>query len=337
MQVVFSIIFGSFVHSFTSFVLKNRIKPQEVSFTRAFYGPNDGSDHDDDAEPVVLYQEPNDFDLSLHLKSHQSSLFSGLTTQQYKTDEKRRSRVVWVIDDEQSILDAVGTYLVSSGYQVDTFLNATSPMSLLQEKRIPDAIVCDIMMPQISGIEFLSFIRTQNSAEIQDIPFILLTAKGRTEDRIRGYDAGTDGYLMKPFDPEELVAMIDRVVERKIVMQYDDKSVTIEQLRKDLGEVKELLAKKERAMLLQKSKSRETNGMVSGFDKTEENVQLLSKDEIDVLLLLAEGYMNKEIASELQYSTRWVERHLTNMFRKTNCGSRTELVRWAVANGYVNL
>jgi DNA-binding NarL/FixJ family response regulator len=165
----------------------------------------------------------------------------------------------------------------------------------------------------------------------------LLTAKGRTEDRIRGYDAGTDGYLMKPFDPEELVAMIDRAVERKNVMQSDDESVTVEQLRKDLGEVKELLTKKEGTMLLQKSKSEGINNLASGIRIADEDVQLLSKDEINVILLLAEGYMNKEIASELQYSTRWVERHLTNMFRKTNCASRTELVRWAVANGYVNL
>jgi DNA-binding NarL/FixJ family response regulator len=211
-------------------------------------------------------------------------------------------------------------------------------MSLLQENRIPDAIVCDVLMPEISGIDFLSFLRRYDkSPKIQNIPFILLTAKGRTEDRIRGYDAGTDGYLMKPFDPEELVAMIDRAVERKNVMQSDDESVTVEQLRKDLGEVKELLTKKEGTMLLQKSKSEGINNLASGIRIADEDVQLLSKDEINVILLLAEGYMNKEIASELQYSTRWVERHLTNMFRKTNCASRTELVRWAVANGYVNL
>jgi DNA-binding NarL/FixJ family response regulator len=331
MQLVFSIICGAFVHSSSSFSLNREILLPNFSLSKALFESNG-----DDDEPI--YQEPNDFDLSLRLKSHQSSLFSGLTTQQYKPDDKRRSRVIWVIDDEESILDAVGSFLISSGYQVVTFLNATAPMSLLQENRIPDAIVCDVLMPEISGIDFLSFLRRYDkSPKIQNIPFILLTAKGRTEDRIRGYDAGTDGYLMKPFDPEELVAMIDRAVERKNVMQSDDESVTVEQLRKDLGEVKELLTKKEGTMLLQKSKSEGINNLASGIRIADEDVQLLSKDEINVILLLAEGYMNKEIASELQYSTRWVERHLTNMFRKTNCASRTELVRWAVANGYVNL
>jgi DNA-binding response OmpR family regulator len=173
-----------------------------------------------------------------------------MITQQYKPDPKRKNRIVWVIDDEKSILDAVGSYLVSSGYQqVTPFLNATSPLSLLREKRIPDAIVCDILMPQVSGIDFLSVVRGDESSDIMNIPFILLTAKGLTEDRIQGYDAGADGYLMKPFDPEELVAILDRVIERKNLLQLNDECVTVEEIRKDLGEIKELLKKKESMIL----------------------------------------------------------------------------------------
>jgi len=284
------------------------------------------------------FEEPNDFDAaSLGLTSHQSSISPRmlkdpsqqqlLSTLHYDLDSQRETLVVWIIDDEKPILDAVGSYLQSSGYQVLSFLNATVPLSLLQDNQLPNAIICDVMMPELSGIEFLSMIRSSNSFQILNIPFILLTAKGLTEDRIRGYDAGTDGYLMKPFDPEELVVMLDRLLERKAFMQEDDESVTIEELREDLSEVKELLTREER--LLQENRINSFNSVTGD--------SLLSDDEIQILELLCEGYMNKEIASELQYSTRWVERHLTSMFRKSSCSTRTELVRWAVANEYVDM
>jgi DNA-binding NarL/FixJ family response regulator len=290
-------------------------------------------------EELPFEGDLNDSDgVSLHLTSHQSSISPNKvskdlsqqklsSTRHYDLDSQRETLVVWIIDDEKPILDAVGSYLQSSGYQVIPFLNATVPLNRLQDNQLPDAIICDVMMPQLSGIEFLSMIRSSNSFEILNIPFILLTAKGLTEDRIRGYDAGTDGYLMKPFDPEELVVMLDRLLQRKTFMQEGDDSVTIEELREDLSEVKELLTREERLL--------QDNKFSSSHSAAEDS--LLSDDEILILELLCEGYMNKEIASELQYSTRWVEQHLTSMFRKSNCGTRTELVRWAVANEYVDI
>lgn len=276
-------------------------------------------------EDEMTFDNPNDFDLTLGITSHQSSSTSrpSSSTQQYMPDENenRKHLQVWIVDDEQPILDAVGSYLSSSGYKVRSFLNATAPLLLLQEQ-IPDAVISDVMMPQISGIEFLSVIRSNVST--LNIPFILLTAKGMTEDRIRGYDAGADGYLMKPFDPEELVVMLDQMVQRKQFLETDD--CTIEEVRQDLSEVKDLLTKKEN--LLAESNRRE---------RKREADSLLSEDEMEILELLCEGYMNKEIASELQYSTRWVERHLTELFRKTNCANRTELVRWAFANEYFDI
>ena len=272
----------------------------------------------------LTFDEPNDFDLSMRLTSHQSSsspASSSASTQQYKPDENRKNLVVWIIDDEQPILDALGSYLTSSGYQVHSFLSATVPLSLLQTQA-PDAIISDVMMPQTSGIEFLTILRSSNPST-RNIPFILLTAKSMTEDRIRGYDAGTDGYLMKPFDPEELVVMLDQIVQRREFMQMDD-SVSVEELRQDLSEVKELLSKEERLL----AESKQEKG---------ESTALLSDDELEILELLCQGYMNKEIAAELQYSISTVEKHLTTLFRKTNCSNRTELVRWAVANEYVDI
>lgn len=171
---------------------------------------------------------------------------------------------------------------------------------------------------------------------------------------------------MKPFDPEELVAMMDQIVQRREFIMEDDESVTVEELRRDLNEVKNLLLANRggdlKGRLLGGGAS--DNGdndvlppkdsIASGTDASSQSTAfddendyasyssdqssiVITSDEMDVLELLCQGYMNKEIAAELQYSTRWVEGHLTSMFRKTNCSNRTELVRWAVANEYVDI
>ena len=283
-----------------------------------------------------------DVDLNLSFGSSQPiSEYKSLADS--NQDPANGKSLIWIIDDEEAILNAVGTYLTSasSRYQVQSFLNASVPLLLLQnmneqqrqyQYQYPQAIVCDIMMPQISGIDFLLNIRSNQSPLIANIPFILLTAKGLTEDRIKGYDAGTDGYLMKPFDPEELVAMMEQVIQRKEFLQ-SYRSISIEELSDDLMEVKGLIEERDRDFdgNHNDNDSQESVSSNSGINT------MLSEKEMKILELLCEGYMNKEIASELRYSTRWVERHLTVLFRKTGCNNRTELVRWAVANEYVDL
>ncbi len=133
---------------------------------------------------------------------------------------------------------------------------------------------------------------------------------------------------MKPFDPEELVVMLDQMIQRKRLLQADGDSISVQELRNDLSEVKGLLEEK---TLLEESTKNEIGGLGRGSHS------ILSDIEVSILELLCEGYMNKEIASELQYSTSMVEKYLTSMFRKTGCANRTELVRWAVANEYVDI
>jgi len=312
---------------------------------------NDGFDDDDDFY-LSSYSQGAD-DVHSDVPSSSSAMNSN------DDSDTSRRRTVFLIDDEQPILDAVGTYLSGEGYDVYPFLNATLPMQMLlhghanknrQEifPRMPDAIICDIMMPLTSGIDFLTMIRSNHTT--LNMPFILLTAKSLVGDRVRGYDAGTDGYLMKPFDPEELLVMMDSIIKRKEFMEFYQDSVTVEDLREDLDEVREALKKEEIFLLGGASSSSVTsdskmNGVKSSgtfsFQTDDRfassNHPLLSLDEMDVLELLCDGYMNKEIASELQYSVRWVEGHLTSMFRKANCRNRTELVRWAVANEFVDM
>lgn len=339
-----------------------------------------------------------------------------------QTDSKRRSRRIWIIDDEELILNAVGKYIQSSGYQIQTFTNASVPLSLLQKKTsndynhkhdnnkndnviIPDAIISDILMPNVTGLQLLQIIRS--NPKIHKIPFIFLTAKGTTEDRIKGYNYGVDGYLMKPFDPEELVVMLDRLVDRReflddenvnvetddnlvdmnVLFQHERKEgVSIDELKNDLDEIKVLLRKlngRKNGIIDQRMNKKMNNVMkqlpalsssssivsttlndengngnsngknsnverndglfVTPIDDNDDNydgdesIIDMTNDEMEVLKLLCEGYMNKEIANELKYSIRWVEGVLTKLYRKTNCSNRTELVKWAVSLGYVDV
>ena len=352
------------------------------SSSRLYYQPGE--------DPPFYFNNPNDFDLSLQLTSHQSSTSSSPLPNYYQysneepqeffnsnsfhqeydlpssyfpqeevyptasnasqqsclNHEHSKPSLIWLIDDESSILDALSSYLSLSGYQIQSFQNATSALDSLQNQ-IPSAIVSDIRMPQMDGIEFLQNVRSNPNESVRNVPFILLTAKSQMEDRILGYESGTDGYLMKPFDPEELVAMLDQLMQRRELYLDDVLSddgqvgsgtgVSLDEIRNDLKEVKDILNGNE-----VDGKIGENKPLIDANDSEPTSLALnsksiLSEDELEILELLCEGFMNKEIASELQYSVRWVEGHLTDMFRKTGCSNRTELVRWAVSNGYVDI
>ena len=154
-----------------------------------------------------------------------------------------------------------------------------------------------------------------------EIPVVLVTAKGMTQDRIAGYDSGADAYLSKPFDPDELVAIVDNVIERHETLNGD--KIQVDDLRRDLDEIKNLLL--------------EEGGGGIGNGWVEQTNIFLAPDEREVLELLCKGLMTKEIAAKTNLSTRKVEQLLTRMFRKTEAKNRTELVRWAVSTGNVQL
>jgi len=181
-------------------------------------------------------------------------------------------------------------------------------------------------MPVMDGLELLRTIRSdKENTVVSNIPVVLLTAKGVTQDRIAGYDAGADAYLSKPFSPEELVAIVDNVIQRAQNLNAENeelhKAVSVGDLKRDVDEIKNLL--------LHKGGGGIGNGWVA-----QTNI-FLSKDERAVLDLLSRGLMTKEIAVKTHLSTRRIEQLLTGMFRKTGVKNRTELVRWAVSTGNV--
>jgi DNA-binding NarL/FixJ family response regulator len=244
--------------------------------------------------------------------------------------QQRSNRWVVVVDDEQSIRQAVGNYLSDQGYQVTACADAKTALDVVRSKRRfnkegaeiirpPDAIVTDIRMPEMDGLELLEQVRSDEV--LVGVPVILLTAKGKANDRIAGYKAGADSYLSKPFDPDELLSIIDNCILRHDTLNGEN--VLIDDLRRELDEIKYLL--------LEKGGGGVGNGWV------EATSVFLTPDERKVLELLCQGLTTKEIASATYLSTRRVEQLLTTMFRKTEVSNRTELVRWAVATGNVQL
>jgi DNA-binding NarL/FixJ family response regulator len=141
-----------------------------------------------------------------------------------------------------------------------------------------------------------------------------------TSDRIQGYQAGVDAYLPKPFDPDELIAIINNLLEKRVtqttVVGEDSENIEIAKLAHEIAKIKDLLSPR------------------IGISQTPPPFAIdLTPREQSVLNLVAQGLMNKEIARKLETSVRNVEKYVSRLFSKTGTNSRTELVRFALEHG----
>ena len=149
---------------------------------------------------------------------------------------------VLLVDDEPGLREAVQAYLEDSDFQVRTASNATDGLELLQQET-PDVLISDIMMPEVDGYTFLKQVR--EDPRYKSLPVIFLTARGMTSDRIQGYNAGCDAYLSKPFDPEELVAMVTNLIERQAARTPEAGAVPdIAAMARQIEEIKALLTQR---------------------------------------------------------------------------------------------
>ncbi|MEO2076676.1 MAG: response regulator transcription factor [Bacillus sp. (in: firmicutes)] len=118
-------------------------------------------------------------------------------------------RKILVVDDDRHILDLVSIHLTQAGYQVLKAENGIQALGIL-ESELPDLAIVDVMMPGIDGIELTKTIRNDHV----DIPVLLLTAKRELEDKEKGFLAGSDDYIVKPFEPKELLFRITAILRR---------------------------------------------------------------------------------------------------------------------------
>ncbi len=224
-----------------------------------------------------------------------------------------------LVDDEPGIRESVQAYLEDNeAWQVALASNAEEAWQQI-ESQVPHLIISDIMMPEVNGYEFLA--KLKEDPRYRSIPVVFLTARGMTSDRIQGYEAGCDAYLSKPFDPEELEAIVKNLLS-KIPSSggNGENSAELEKIAKELVEIKAKLDDK--------------LGGSGGITVTPPPIKIdLTPREQSVLDLVAQGLMNKEIARELSTSVRNVEKYVSRLFGKTGTNSRTELVRFALQHG----
>lgn len=204
-----------------------------------------------------------------------------------------------IVDDDISLIDLLSAYLFAEGFIINVSQNVQSALVIIKEDR-PDLIISDIMMNNLDGYDFIKLLKWDILSS--DIPVIFLTAKGMTYDRIKGYNLGCHAYLTKPFNPQELLAIIKSIFNN------------IESLKINLvntGLIDELLV----------------NPKVFKF---------FTAREKNILNLLIYGYMNKEIAIQLNISLRNVEKYISCLLNKTNTRNRTQLVQLVNALNLLN-
>jgi two-component system KDP operon response regulator KdpE len=116
---------------------------------------------------------------------------------------------ILVVDDEPQIRRALRTALTGHGYEVEVAENGAQALTLLPSWQ-PDALVLDLVMPDIDGTEVLRQTRTWS-----DLPVIVLSARGQERDKVLALDLGADDYLTKPFGMDELLARVRAILRRR--------------------------------------------------------------------------------------------------------------------------
>jgi DNA-binding NarL/FixJ family response regulator len=204
--------------------------------------------------------------------------------------EQRR---LMLVDDDPNLILLVRDYLEFRGYEVITAENGVEALKLLQNNDVPDLIICDIMMPEMDGYTLVKIIR--DDPQTNWIPVLFLSAKGQSQDKVKGLNTGADVYIVKPFEPEELVAQVES----------------------SLRQASRLITRPKSGM--------EGNPVIQVRRDVE-----LTPTELKVVQLVAQGMANREIAKIMKVSQRTIESHVSNMLSKTGLHNRTELARWAM-------
>ncbi len=117
---------------------------------------------------------------------------------------------ILAIDDEKSIRFIIENTF-NKDFDVTSISNGMDALFYLQSGNMPDLIICDVEMPVLNGFEFIKRIR--ESGFFDEIPLIMLSGKEESADKIKCFEMGADDYVLKPFNPKELIARIKRRLE----------------------------------------------------------------------------------------------------------------------------
>ncbi|NJK29511.1 MAG: response regulator transcription factor [Acaryochloris sp. SU_5_25] len=209
---------------------------------------------------------------------------------------------VLIVDDEPGIRLAVTDYLEAAGYAVISAATGKQAWQLVQHYR-PHLMVTDIRMPEMDGYELVKQVRQQPTFRL--LPVIFLTECQQTQERIRAYQSGCDAYLAKPFNLDELGAVIRNLLDRAQIVQSELQTLSRSFSRQEGADV----------------------ALISALD--------LTHREQEVLILLTDGLSNAQIGEHLHLSPRTVEKHVSKLLQKTETHNRADIVRFAIKNHLV--
>ena len=125
-----------------------------------------------------------------------------------ETMDNNEKKLIYVCDDDKNISELIKMYLKNDGFEAETF-DSAEKLLLALKKKTPNLITLDIMLPGIDGFNALEKIRVKS-----EVPVILVSAKDNEFDKVRGFNEGSDDYIVKPFMPLELVARVKNVLRR---------------------------------------------------------------------------------------------------------------------------
>jgi DNA-binding NarL/FixJ family response regulator len=201
-------------------------------------------------------------------------------------------KTILIIEDQPQMRRNLLTILEMEGFRVIATGDGDSGIRIAQEE-LPDLILCDIMMPGVDGYHVLHTLRAHKPTA--PIPFIFLTAKGEKSDFRTGMNLGADDYLAKPVARTDLLSAI--------AARFDRERLSEESLRERIA----------------------STGFRPDFSSHAPLVQSLglTEREAEVMLWVAQGKSNVDVATILGMSDKTVKKHLGNIFEKLGVESRT--------------
>jgi DNA-binding NarL/FixJ family response regulator len=209
---------------------------------------------------------------------------------------------ILIVDDDLTLRTALSRYLSKRGYGVQDAASGSDALHLFEQDPV-DLIVSDVVMPEMSGFDFCRRLRSSRLGQL--VPFIFLSSKAEVEDRVQGHAIGADDYVIKPFEPRELLAKIEAQLERT---------------RRTHAEIIRLVQQAGMPPITPPSRSPTPLPLTPAEEK--------------VFWQVIQGYTNKQIGEHLFVSPRTVQTHLSNILNKLQLDNRSQLVRYAFEHGY---
>ncbi|MBF0320954.1 MAG: response regulator transcription factor [Nitrospirae bacterium] len=218
---------------------------------------------------------------------------------------------ILIIEDEKKISDIITAYLEKDGFTVDTAQTGEDGLRKLTNQ--PDLVILDLMLPDMDGEDICAAIR-----ESSDMPIIMLTAKSREADKLNGFTAGADDYIVKPFSPKELVARVrarlrKTLLDNSAVLSFNEGRLLIDKQKREA-------VLEQRPLVLTPMEFKLLMAFTSNIGRPLNREQLID---------ITQGY-------DFDGIDRTIDAHIKNLRRKIEKNSsRPEFIRTVYGVGYV--